>query len=106
MPTLYSVLRGTHAFHVPAPPLIFCAMPRTHTGIIPKLRGRGGDLFQEGKRTYLVSEGVSTARASTQFLFESQGHIDRGDDREYGLLPPDETTDSRHSLGKVQNDCR
>jgi len=40
----------------------------------------GGDLSQEGKRTYLVSEGMPTARVSTRFHFQSQGHTVRGDD--------------------------
>jgi len=51
--------------------------------------------------THPVSKGAPTARASTRFHFESQGHTDRGDDREYDLLPPDETTDPQHPLGKA-----
>jgi len=61
----------------------------------------GGDLSQEGKRMYLVREWAPTARASTRFHFESQDHADRGDDREYDLFPPAETTDPRHPLGKA-----
>ena len=42
---------------------------------------------------YLVSERAPTARASTRFHIESQEQAEGADDKEYGLLPLDETTD-------------
>jgi len=56
---------------------------------------------RRGREDNLVSEGAPTARTSTHFHFESQDHADRADDREYSLLLPDETTESRHPLGKA-----
>ena len=47
-------------------------------------------------------DGATTARVSTRFHFEHQDHTNRGDHREYSLLLPDETMNSRHFLGMAQ----
>jgi len=63
----------------------------------PQLQGKRVEASPRRARECIQgSEGALAAEASTRFHFKNQGHTDRGDDREFVLLPDDDLKDSLH----------